>query len=142
MAGTLDIATAISAQDMHLLPRNMREIAETVGIPAFATLVLEYGGGFELCVPGEATPDHRLWELIGPDAFRALVQRFKGDRIEIAKCDRAARELQRRAIRHDYFVAGLFQDAIAKKYGLTVRHIRNILNYIREADEDRNGRLF
>lgn len=147
MAGTLASrraanAPAISEGDLHLLPRNMRELVQVVGIPAFVLLVEDYGGGTALRVVVEATPDSCLWERIGPEAFRALVARYKGELIEIAKCDRVARELQRRAMRYDYFTLGLSQDSIAMNYGYTVRHVRNILYYISEHGEEKNLSLF
>lgn len=135
-------APAISEQDMHLLPVNMRELAAVVGIPAFTILVEHYGGGFPLRIPNTANPDHALWELIGADAFRALVARYQGEKIEIAKCERAARELQRRSIRYEFFTLGHSQEYIAHKYRFTVRHIRNIAYYISEPQDDRNGSLF
>lgn len=138
MAGAL----ALNAADLHLLPRNMRELAEVVGLVAFLALVETYGGRYPLRVPVKAHPDHALWALIGPDAFRALVARYQNELIEIARCQRAARELQRRAIRHEYFALNRSQDLLAHKYSLTVRHVRNILYYIRAPEEDRNGRLF
>lgn len=147
MAGQIDdrydvIISAVSENSLYLLPRNMRELAGLVGIPAFALLVKEYGGGAPLRIPPEANPDHRLWELLGPDIFNTLVIRYKREVVEVAKCDRIVREFQRQAIRYDYFNIGDTQDVIAKRYGFTVRHVRNILYYFNEPKPELNLSLF
>lgn len=132
----------ITEQDMHLLPHNMRALAGVVGLGSLLKLVKHYGGCSALMVPKKANPDHYLWELIGPEAFRALVVQHQGDTIEIAKCEKATRELMYRKLRHEHFVLGDTQDCLARRYHLTVRQIRNICYYTEASEEDRNGSLF
>lgn len=130
------IADALTEDVQALLPSSMVRLARIIGLRAVVELVKHHGGGAPLYIPKEASPDHALWEQIGAEAFKALVQSCQGDRIEIPKCEKAAREILYRHIRHQHFVCGVSQGDLALANGYTARHIRSVLYYKPEATAD------
>lgn len=130
---TLDL----SADDLHLLPTSMQWLAKTVGLPATLVMAKTHGGLAPVYVPAKVTPDHYLSRLLGIEAFAELVAEYGGDTIEIAKCERAVQELLHRQIRKE--VLDTTQEVLARRYGYTVRHIRNIVSGV---VDDRQGGLF
>lgn len=128
----------LTDDDLHLLPPSMQCLAKAIGLPAVLAMVKEHGGGAPLYVPMKVTLDHHLMRLIGVEAFTALVAEYGGEAIEIAKCERAAQVLLYRQVRNEY-LNGATQDHLARKYGYTVRHIRNITG---DVVDDRQTGLF
>ena len=118
--------------DLNLLPGELREIAQLIGIPATMALVGKYGG-VGLYVPIELKPDHPLIELIGAKNAEKLSARYPGDEIEIGKAEAAMRELRNREIRSQY--PALSQRALALKYNTTERNIRLILGECARNDD-------
>ena len=114
----------LTDDDLHLLPTSMQWLAKTIGLPAVLAMVKTHGGGAPVYVPNKVTPDHYLMRLVGVVAFTALVEEYGGVTVEITKCERAVKELLYRQIRRE--VLDSTQDKVARKYGYTVRHIRNI----------------
>lgn len=127
----------LTADDLYLLPTSMQWLAKTIGLPAMTAMVRTHGGGAPVYVPMKVTPDHYLVRLVGLEAFTALVSEYGGEAIEISKCERAVKELVYRQIRRE--ILDSTQDKLARKYGYTVRHIRNIVD---EVVDDRQAGLF
>lgn len=138
MAKPLMWTLSLTADDLHLLPATMRELAQVVGIPAMLDLVGAYGGT-SLYVPCRSTANPELLRVLGVTACAALQARYAGERIEIALCERALRVILHRAIRAD-LLAGMSKRDIARKYGYTVRGIFYI--EMRGEPADKNLSLF
>ncbi|MDH2918485.1 MAG: hypothetical protein PXX73_04750 [Sideroxydans sp.] len=138
MASPLILPLSLTADDLHLLPPSMQELAQVVGITVLLDLVAAYGGT-PLYVPSKGTSNQELLRVLGKPAFTALQARYAGERIEIALCERALRILVHRNIRAD-LVAGMSKAAIARKYRYTVRGIFDI--EMRGEPADKNLSLF
>jgi len=69
---------------LDLLPDELRQIAEEIGVDAALKLV-SARGGVCLYVPMVMTPDHPIARLIGMEAARKLSKRYQGERIEIPR---------------------------------------------------------
>lgn len=136
MAATLDL----DETELHLLPRNMQWLAKAIGLRATLQLVKAHGGGQPVYVPAKVSPDHPLLNLIGHQAFAALVEEYGGNPLEIARCEKAARVLLYRQIREEY-AQGATQNELALRHGFTVRHIRAILDG-GEMEDDRQQSFF
>lgn len=137
MAATLDL----DETELHLLPRNMQWLAKAIGLSATLKLVKVHGGGQPVYVPAKVSPDHPLLNLIGYQAFAALVEEYGGNPLEIARCEKAARVLLYRQIREEY-AGGATQNELALKHSFTVRHIRSILEGEDDGVDDRQQGLF
>ncbi|ADE10455.1 Mor transcription activator family protein [Sideroxydans lithotrophicus] len=127
----------LTDDDLHLLPTSMQWLAKTIGLPAVLAMVKTHGGLAPVYVPVKVTPDHYLNRLIGIQAFTDLVAEYGGDTIEIAKCERAVKDLLYRQIRKE--ILDTTQEVLASRYGYTVRHIRNIVG---DVVDDRQAGLF
>lgn len=117
--------------DLNLLPGELREIAQIIGIPATMALVEQYGG-VGLYVPKELREDHPLIALIGAENAQKLSQHYPGDEIEIGKAEAALREIRNQEIRSQY--PYLSQRQLALKYKTTERNIRKILDSCEQND--------
>jgi hypothetical protein len=117
---------------LALLPDELRQIAEIIGVDAALKLVIARGGT-SLYVPIEMTADHAIAGLIGMEAGRALSKIYQGEKIEIP------RALGWRSAIRDLLIYQQSktdsQSKLAIRHGLTVRSIRNAM---RRA-EDRLG---
>jgi hypothetical protein len=138
MANPLILPISLTAEDLHLLPLSMQELAQVIGLPALLDLVAAYGGT-PLYVPSKGTSNLELQRVLGKPAFIALQTRYANERIEIALCERALRIIVHRNIRAD-LVAGMTKIAIARKYRYTVRGIFDI--EMRGEPADKNLSLF
>lgn len=127
----------LTDDDLHLLPTSMQWLAKTISLTGVTALVREHGGLRPMYVPIKVTPDHYLMRLLGVEDFTALVAEYGGDTIEITRCESALLELLYRQIRREYL--DTTQEHLARKYGYTVRHIRNIVG---DVVDDRQGGLF
>lgn len=128
--------TDLTHADLHLLPPNMQWVARIIGLPATIKLAKRHGGRF-VYVPKQVSPEHPLCDLLGAPAFAALVTEYGGERLDVAKCDRAAQALRNQLIREKRREAS--QADVAGQFGLTVRHVRNIEG---EVVDDRQIGLF
>ncbi|WP_241085755.1 Mor transcription activator family protein [Candidatus Vondammii sp. HM_W22] len=124
------------------LPTSIQELIEVVGLAAALVIVAERGG-VRLCVPAQAAADHWLAPLIGLPALTALVERYRGEEIDIARCVAALRAVQEQQIASEA-AAGVSNASLARRYGYTERGIRKLRR--RAEDEltlaDRQGQLF
>jgi len=121
--------------ESRYLPPILRDITELIGLPATLALV-RHAGGTRLYVPVKYDPDHPLAKVLGHAAAVALIERHRGEYIDLPKGEiaiKAARDQQIRADRHVYTHA---QQAI--RWGLTDRQIRSILGPA-EKDEKQAG---
>ena len=126
----------------HYLPASIQELIEVVGVSA-ALAIVEERGGITLCVPTQALPDHWLVELIGLAALTALVERYRGEEIEIARCAAAMRAIQEQQIVREA-EAGASNATLARRYGYTERGIRKLRRRVEGelADATAQGQLF
>lgn len=121
--------------ESRYLPPILRDITELIGLPATLALV-RHAGGTRLYVPVRFDPDHPLVKVLGHAAAVALIERHRGEYIDLPKGEiaiKAARDQQIRADRKVYTHA---QQAI--RWGLTDRQIRSILGPA-EKDEKQAG---
>lgn len=135
-----DAVTAYPEQDdiYDLLPGILRELVDLIGLTATQQLVERYGG-VRLYVPKQFDPDHALVKLIGPAATAKLVGAFGGqDHFDIPKALSATIAVRNAHIRAES--KEFSQRALALKYNLTERQIRNILTGTEE--DDGQGDLF
>ncbi len=126
----------------HCLPTSIRELIKVVGLSAALVIVAERGG-IRLCVPTQATADHWLSPLIGLPALTALVECYRGEEIDIARCVAALRAVQEQQIASEA-AAGLSNATLARRYGYTERGIRKLRRRV-EGEltlADRQGQLF
>jgi len=105
------------------LPEKAREIAQCIGLPAFLKLV-EWRGGTHIYVPETPKPGHAVVNIIGLEASRKLASQF-ADKLEIPKCDSAARTALHAAIAQRR-ANGESELEVALDTGFTTRWIRVI----------------
>lgn len=123
--------------EFELLPASVRELVDVVGLQA-VLLIVQARGGVRLCVPTKAKADHWLNRLIGMDALEALVGRYRGEEIEIPRCDAAFR-----AARENVIADSTESNAIlARRYGYTERGIRKLKQRVRGKRKMQQGDLF
>lgn len=83
----------------------------------------------------DLTGDHReLAEIIGLEAFKALVKNYSGTYIYIPKAEGITKPLRNKLIREE-FDGGNYNE-LARKYGLTVITVRDIVSNGRRAHLD------
>lgn len=128
--------TDLTHANLDLLPPNMQWVARVIGLPATIKLAKAHGGRF-VYVPKQVSQDHHLCHLLGAAAFAALVAEYHGERLDVAKCDRAAQALRNQLIREKRREAS--QSEVAGQFGLTVRRVRDIE---KDVVEDRQIGLF
>jgi len=107
------------------LPPTLAEIRDVIGLAATLRLVEAYGG-ITLRVPWHFDPAHPLVSVIGHAAAAALIERFAGERVYIARLAAATRALRNIEI-SQRFEAGTRVETLARDYHLSVRQIWNIL---------------
>lgn len=107
---------------LELLPSSLADIARVIGVAATLKLCEARPGG-RIFIPKEATPDHWIAELLGIDAFAALVHVYKGERPEIPLAHKWQLRIKERAI-VSARRAGQSQYEVAQQYGMTQRGIR------------------
>lgn len=109
---------------LDLLPDELRQIAEEIGVEATLKLVSARGGTF-LYVPKDMAPDRTLVRLIGMEAAEKLGKLYAGERIEIP------RALGWRLAIRDMLIyqksKAHSQSQLALANGMTVRSIRNVI---------------
>lgn len=74
--------------DIELLPRSLRDIVDTIGLPATIALVKCYGG-IRCSVPRTMTRDHVLAKRIGHEPACKLTERYGGETLELPLAVRA-----------------------------------------------------
>jgi hypothetical protein len=121
------------------LPPKAQEIAECIGLPAFLRLV-EWRGGTYAYVPENPKPSHAIVQIIGLEATRKLACQF-ADKLEIPKCDAAARAALHAAIAQRR-ANGESEREVALDTGFSARWIRVINARHNQADNSEQQELF
>lgn len=70
--------------ESRYLPPILRDITELIGLPATLALV-RHAGGTRLYVPVRFDPDHPLVKVLGHAAAVALIERHRGEYIDLPK---------------------------------------------------------
>lgn len=113
---------------LHKLPGQLRMLVRIMG-EAAAFKLAEHRGGTPITVPLtlHRAAERGLLELVGADAFAALVAELPGQTLQLPKYDSVLRQL-----RHQRVLAwraqGNTQAVVALATGYTVRQVINILN--------------
>lgn len=123
-----------AAIDERLLPPQMRRIVRAIGVaPAF--VLLRWRGGRRLKLPKDGTRSE-LAAIIGLVALEALLAEFGAHEIlTLPKVDKMVLQLRDRAIRAEHAGGKSIPD-LAGLYGLTTRHVLNILSAQRHAPRE------
>lgn len=113
---------------LDLLPDELRQIAEEIGVDAALKLVGAWGGVC-LYIPKVMAPDHALARLIGMAAAGKLSKLYQGERIEIPRAVGWRRALRDVLIYQQSKTQS--QSQLAISHGLTVRSIRSALSRVK-----------
>lgn len=110
--------------NLQLLPPQLRMLVRIMGEqPAFK--LVEVRGGTPIVVPVKVSPDHWLMDIVGPQAFAALVNEMAGMTTDLPKADAIFRQWRHQRVHA--LVGGRMTDAeIALATGYTRRHVINI----------------
>lgn len=125
------------------LPPSVREIAEVIGRRAALRLVgqlPEIVAGVPgrksrrtlLYVPKTITPDHRLYQILGPDNAEKLARRFGGEMMHPANCRSVHQRTRDEAVRR-MVADGANVSTVSAIMRISPRQIKNILNAGRPA---------
>lgn len=115
--------------------RAFRKLADAIGLEA-ALLLRAWSGGQQLSIPRRFDAGHLLCRLIGPEAFRRLIENYTGEGcIHIPAVDLAA--VRRAAVVHRLTAAGLGAKPISIFAGCTDRQVQRLQSHLRGT-----GRLF
>jgi hypothetical protein len=134
---------------MARLPKSTQEIADVIGRERALFLVGQlprsYGesAGFtysrvHMYVPATIKPSHNLVALLGWIDAMKLVAHFGGEILYPSKCDEIIRDHRDKSIRRLH-VDGVDATTIAVWFGITDRHVRNIVRQIQKEAKDDNG---
>lgn len=103
-------------------------LTELIGLPAVMALVQAHGGlSFDVPATTRGQRYRDLVGLVGERAALALLAKFGGDAIYIAKLD-AQQRAQRNAEIRAAYDAGTAVPELARRHDLTERQIYNILS--------------
>lgn len=114
---------------LNRLPPQLRRLVMVLGDKAAFSLV-EHLGGTPLWVPPTMLLEHenqkKLIELVGPQAFGALIERWGGQTLILPKYDSVARQVRHERVVH-LRQEGATINQVALATGYTTRHVINIL---------------
>lgn len=119
----MSIESTENTIDTSLLSPKTRILIKCIGLTDTLKLLRSYGGR-TLSVPENYVEHNRLSTVISITAQMALIRDFAGERIELAKYDRVAKQLRNRDIRAKR--ATHTAPALAAEHNLSRRHIFNI----------------
>lgn len=111
--------------DESLLPESCLEWAEVVGVNNVLKIIAKHGGT-RVYVPVEIDERHPLSQLIGIESAKKLAAYCGGDYLEPPMGLAAKLSVRNAQIKQESRV--LSQGQLARKYRLTIRQIRNIVN--------------
>lgn len=122
------------------LPRTVRELADTIGLPAARRLIDAYGGT-AFYVPRRPTP--ALEALIGTESAQALVDNYHAgsERLQLPRCVAAMRAVEHQAIVAAYY-DGATAFELARAYGVTERWVYALAARSRAAANSGQADLF
>lgn len=127
-----------TTENLDDLPPSVREIAEVIGRAAALKLVgqlPEIVAGVKgrksrrtlLYVPKTITPDHRLYQILGPENAEKLARRFGGEMMHPANCRSVHQRTRDDAVRR-MVADGANVSTISAIMRISQRQIKNILN--------------
>ncbi|MDE2468842.1 MAG: hypothetical protein KGL35_08880 [Bradyrhizobium sp.] len=120
--------------DVRMLPPQIRRIVRAIGI-AQAFVLLRWRGGRRLKLPRDGARSE-LAAIIGTAALEALVAEFGAQEIlTLPKVDKMILQLRDRQM-HVEHAGGSSVPQLAGLYGLTTRHVLNILGARRASARD------
>lgn len=128
-------------QVKNLLPQQIQDIAEAIGLPATQRLVEELGGTTWPVAKGVRRlgmiRHEALKEVVGDDAANIMAQRWGNEPLYIAKCDGPLRELRNLEIHRQFDQAireGVSSTTVvnelARTYKLSDRRVWEILKQL------------
>lgn len=119
--------------DLADLPRDLREIADLIGLPGARDLVDAWGGvRIYLPLAHRLTDRHALVGCLGRDAAERLCRRFGGAEIDIPRASLALQRARDRRICRER-ERGSSVRVLARRYRLTERRVWEILAAARDA---------
>lgn len=107
----------------HLLPPQARHLVRVMGVGP-ALRLLEVRGGTRIIVPVRVSADHWLMDVVGLEAFAALVDDSRGLVIELPKYDAVLRQWRHQQV-HE-LSRHLSDGEVARRTGYSRRHVINI----------------
>lgn len=112
------------------LPALAREMVAVMGHAATMALVHEMGG-LRLLVPGwplkrPSSRYQHLEEIVGPQAAQSFAERWGGIEVQVPMAKKALMRLRDRSI-IDAYANGAPPPELAKRYGMTERHLWKVL---------------
>jgi Mor family transcriptional regulator len=117
------------------MQRAVRELADAIGL-GDAIEVCRRWGGREAYIPVKVSPGDPLALTLGLDTAQRLVSAFGGRRLQLPAERNALLDLRNAAILRDAD-AGMSQEQIGLRYGLTRQSISHILRQLRDTPEPR-----
>lgn len=117
--------TTSADMDESLLPESCLEWAEVVGVNNVLKIISKWGGT-RVYVPVEIDEQHPIAQLIGLKSAEKLAAYCGGDYLEPPMGLVAKLSVRNAQIKRESQV--LSQSKLARKYRLTIRQIRNIVN--------------
>lgn len=111
--------------DITSLPSSLQELVQLIGMVNAYRMSRAFGG----CAKYIPKYPHRssLRKILDEDALNKMAERFAGTTLEISKVDSFIRQIRNQKICEDVKF-GKSRSCIAGKYGLSIRHIENIIN--------------
>ncbi|MBU2711943.1 Mor transcription activator family protein [Zooshikella harenae] len=106
------------------LPGFLKSAANIIGLDATLTLAQRLGGA-RVYIPHDATPDHPISLAIGHESAKLLSEHFSGETVELPRKSIFVRS--RNALIKKYHDDGYPIDKLALTFGITRRHVYNIL---------------
>jgi len=118
--------------DPDLLPPQIRLFVQLIGLPDTITLLDARGGTF-IRIPFTAQ-DSQLAKIIGLESAIILSHALGGEKKELPKSDKILTQIRNDAIR----TARQHMSAaeVARKFGLTRRHVINLTHDIKDPQKD------
>lgn len=110
--------------DRRALPASIEEIAETIGVRLALKIVQVYGGS-EAYFPKRPNEDHPVIQALGKEDGYAICNYMGGSLLSVPHCKPPRNALS--AIRR-LEAEGLSRSEIARRLGITQRHVRRVAN--------------
>ena len=123
--------------DESILPKQIRDIVQVIGLPATLKLVDHYKGT-RVYVPERFDPNHALCKLISHEPLIKLIEIYARDYFEVPKCDAAMRLARNTMIAS----SDKTQRELAIEWDLTERQIRNIQKHTDLGFDEHQEQLF
>lgn len=117
------------------LPASLIDVAEILGMRVALALISEFGGR-EVKFPAHPRPDHPVIKALGEKDGLAICSLLRGQQVYVPH----ARAASTRADIVSLEKRGLDRAAIARKLGISQRHVRRVANHHRS--DPRQSGLF